>query len=256
MTKTNTNTKTVALVTGANKGIGYETAHLLGAQGHTVLLGCRDVQRGATAERQLLGRGIDAHAVHLDVTDASSLERAAKQVNDRYGHLDVLINNAGIAWSDTRRAEYIPTEPRRLLDTNVIGAVAVIEAMLPLLRKAPAGRIINVSSELGSIGSTLDVDIPMWRIAAGIAYPTSKAALNMVTASYAKQLWDTTIKVYAANPGYCATDLNGKTGFRTAKEGASVVTQLAALRDDGPGGVFWGYLWTTNGADDNGILPW
>lgn len=251
-----TNTNKVALVTGANKGIGYETAYLLGGQGHTVLLGCRDAQRAANAERQLRGCEIDAHALHLDVTDPSSLEQAAKQVKDRYGHLDVLINNAGIAWAAAPQADDIPTALRRLLDTNVIGAVAVIEAMLPLLRKAPAARIVNVSSELGSIASTLDPDSPMWQIPAGIAYPTSKAALNMVTASYAKQLWNTSIKVNAANPGYCATDLNGNTGFRTPKQGASVVTHLAALPDDGPSGVFWGYLWTSTGGDDNAILPW
>ncbi len=126
MTKSKTNTKTVALVTGANKGIGYETARLLGTQGHTVLLGCRDAHRGATAERQLLGQGIDARAVHLDVTNASSLEQAAKQVNDRYAHLDILINNAGIAWSDARQADDVPAELRRLLETNVIGAVAAL----------------------------------------------------------------------------------------------------------------------------------
>ena len=251
-----TNTKKVALVTGANKGIGYETARLLGGQGHTMLLGCRNAQRAANAERQLRARGIDAHALHLDVTDHSSLEQAAKHVSDQYGRLDVLINNAGIAWTDAPQRRRHPTALRRLLDTNVIGAVAVIEAMLPLLRKASASRIINVSSELGSIACTLDPDSPTWQIPAGIAYPTSKAALNMVTASYAKQLWDTPIKVYAANPGYCATDLNGNTGFRTPKQGAAVVAHLVALPDDGPSGVFWGHLWTTTGGDNNGILPW
>jgi NAD(P)-dependent dehydrogenase (short-subunit alcohol dehydrogenase family) len=250
-----TNTTKVALVTGANKGIGYETAHLLGDQGHTVLLGCRNAQRAASAERHLRDRGIDAHAMHLDVTDPSSLEQAAQHVSDHYGHLDVLINNAGIAWTDAPQ-EDTPTALRRLLDTNVIGAVAVIEAMLPLLRKAPAPRIINVSSELGSIACTLDPESPTWQIPAGIAYPTSKAALNMVTASYAKQLWDTPIKVYAANPGYCATDLNGNTGFRTPKQGAAVVAHLVALPDDGRSGMFWGHLWTTTGGDNNGILPW
>jgi NAD(P)-dependent dehydrogenase (short-subunit alcohol dehydrogenase family) len=149
-------------VTGANKGIGEETAHLLGDQGHPVLLGCRDAQRAANAERQLRDRGIDAHGLHLDVTDPSSLDKAAKRVSDHYGHLDVLVNNAGIASTDAPQVEDIPSALRRLLDTNVIGAVAVIEAMLPLLRQAPASRIINVSSELGSIACTLDPNSPMW----------------------------------------------------------------------------------------------
>jgi NAD(P)-dependent dehydrogenase (short-subunit alcohol dehydrogenase family) len=170
-------------VTGANKGIGEETAHLLGDQGHPVLLGCRDAQRAANAERQLRDRGIDAHGLHLDVTDPSSLDKAAKRVSDHYGHLDVLVNNAGIASTDAPQVEDIPTALRRLLDTNVIGAVAVIEAMLPLLRQAPAPRIINVSSELGSIACTLDPNSPMWHTPPtsphqGAATNRSKAALS------------------------------------------------------------------------------
>ncbi len=126
--------------------------------------------------------------------------------------------------------------------------------MLPLLRKASAARIVNVSSEVGSISSTTDPDSPLWRMVS-LPYPSSKAALNMVTAMYAKELRDTPIKVNAANPGYCATDLNGHHGFRTPEQGAQISVHLATLPEDGPTGLLWGSLWTAD-PDANGVLPW
>jgi len=139
-------------------------------------------------------------------------------------------------------------------ETNVFGVVAVTNAMLPLLRRAPAGRIVNVSSEVGSITSMTDPDGPLAGLAS-VPYPSSKAALNMVTAMYAKELSGTPIKVNAANPGYCATDLNRRSGFRTPEQGAEVSVHLATLPEDGPAGLLWGHLWTAGG-DGCGVLPW
>jgi NAD(P)-dependent dehydrogenase (short-subunit alcohol dehydrogenase family) len=133
--------------------------------------------------------------------------------------------------------------------------VAVTNAMLPLLRRAPAARIVNVSSEVGSIASTLRRDSPLWRMT-GLAYPSSKTAVNMITALYAKELWDTPIKVNAANPGYCATDLNGNSGFRTPAQGASVSVHLATLPADGPSGQLWGDRTFSDGESADGVLPW
>jgi NAD(P)-dependent dehydrogenase (short-subunit alcohol dehydrogenase family) len=246
-----------ALITGANKGIGFETARLLAARDVTVLVGSRDPLRGQQAEQALRDAGADAHHVALDVTDESTIAKAAAWIESEYGKLDILVNNAGIARGDgTGR----PTETtlhtlRTVFETNVFGVVAVTNAMLPLLRHAPAARIVNVSSEVGSITSMTDPDSPLWPIAS-VPYPASKSALNMATAMYAKELRDTPIKVNAANPGYCATDLNGHSGFRTPEQGAEVSVHLATLDDDGPTGMLWGYLWSADGKESFGVLPW
>ena len=247
----------IALITGANKGIGFETARLLGARGMTVLVGSRDPERGEQAATALREAGADAHAYHLDVTDATSIQRAADRIEAEYQRLDILINNAGIARGD---GDGRPTGTsldtvRTVFETNVYGPIAVTNALLPLLRKAPAARIVNVSSEVGSIGSMTDPDSPLWPMAS-VPYPASKTALNMVTAMYAKELAGTDIKINAANPGYCATDLNGRRGFRTAEQGAQVSVHLATLPPDGPNGVLWGHLWRTDGPEEYGVLPW
>jgi len=248
---------TIALITGANKGIGYETARLLGARGATVLVGSRDEERGHLAERALREGGADARYVPLDVTDEKSVRRAAEWIDTEYGRLDVLVNNAAIARGDgDGRPSGTKLETlRTVYETNVFGVVAVTNAMLPLLRRAPAARIVNVSSEVGSISSMTDPDSPLWPMAS-IPYPSSKSALNMITAMYAKELRDTPIKVNAANPGYCATDLNHNSGFRTAEQGAEVSVYLATLPADGPTGVLWGDLWTGAGTGTSGVLPW
>ncbi len=252
---------TIALITGANKGIGLATAQLLGARGITVLLGARDAGRGREAERMLRTAGADGHFVPLDVTDEASALAAAAYIEEAHGQLDILVNNAGIARGDGRGQ---PSETRigtlrEVFETNVFGVVTVTNAMLPLLRRSAAARVVNVSSEVGSITMAMDPASPLWPMAS-VPYPASKAALNMVTAMYAKELRDASVKVNAANPGYCATDLNGNTGFRTAAQGAEVVAYLATLPADGPTGVLWGFVWQAagpgaDGAED-GVLPW
>jgi NAD(P)-dependent dehydrogenase (short-subunit alcohol dehydrogenase family) len=249
-------TELIALVTGANKGIGLETARQLGGHGMTVLLGVRDEARGRAAETALRAEDIDAHHVELDVTDAKSARRAAEWAGARYGRLDVLVNNAGIAVGGEPPSETSLDAMREVFETNVLGVINVTNAMLPLLRRAARARIVNVSSEIGSVTFMSDRSSPAWQMPASLPYPASKAALNMVTAMYAKELAGTPIKVNAANPGYCATDLNSRSGFRTAAEGASVSVHLATLPDDGPTGTLWGHLWGADDSHEYGALLW
>jgi NAD(P)-dependent dehydrogenase (short-subunit alcohol dehydrogenase family) len=223
------------------------------------LAGARDTDRGREAERALREAGIDARFVQLDVTDATSVQRAAKWIEAEYGRLDVLVNNAGTASVARRGGPPSQTsldDMRAVYEINVFGVVAVTNAMLPLLRRAPAGRIVNVSSEVGSITSQSDPDHPLGQMPASAQYPSSKAALNMLTAMYAKELRDTPVKVNAANPGYTATDFNDHRGFRSAAEGAEPSVYLATLPDDGPSGILWGYVWTTGGDGGYGRLDW
>ncbi|CAL9472908.1 Putative ketoacyl reductase [Nocardiopsis dassonvillei] len=250
-----TNTK-IALVTGANKGIGFQTARLLGLEGMTVLVGSRDAGRGAEAARTLEKEGIDAHPLEIDVTDAAGVAAAAERVERGYGRLDVLVNNAGAALGWGAAGETDLAAFREVLEVNLLGPVAVTDAFLGLLRRAPAPRVVNVSSEIGSIGTLTDPESPFHGMNAGVPYPASKAALNMATVLYAKALAGTGAKVNAANPGYCATDLNGHSGTRTAEQGARVALHLATLPDDGPTGVLWGHLAGAPDPDAHGVLPW
>ncbi|KAB8192984.1 SDR family NAD(P)-dependent oxidoreductase [Nonomuraea phyllanthi] len=233
----------IALITGANKGIGYEIARLLAGRGMTAIVGARDEGRGrAAAER--LGQPY----VRIDVTDEDTVAAAAKQIEQEYGRLDVLVNNAGVSGGMTALTPSAVSvaSVRAVYETNVFGVIAVTNAMMPLLRRSEAARIVNVSSELGSLAMATDPESPFWQFNS-MAYNSSKSALNMVTVSYAKELMDGPIKVNAANPGYCATDLNGNTGFRTAEQGAAVAVRLATLDADGPTGAYM---------DDGGTLRW
>jgi NAD(P)-dependent dehydrogenase (short-subunit alcohol dehydrogenase family) len=253
-------TTTIALITGANKGIGFETARQLGARGITVLVGARDEARGQQAESALrvaLGTsGAEVRFVPVDVTDPASVQQAADWIEKEYGYLDILVNNAGIARGRPPSQTDLD-EMREVFETNVLGVIRVTNAMLPLLRQAPAARIVNVSSEVGSITSQTDPASPLAQMPASLAYPSSKSALNMITAMYAKELRDTPIKVNAANPGYTATDLNRHSGFRSVAEGAEASVHLATLPADGPSGILWGHVWTTEGPQDaHGPLPW
>jgi NAD(P)-dependent dehydrogenase (short-subunit alcohol dehydrogenase family) len=246
----------IALITGANKGIGFETARQLGGTGATVLVGARDEERGKQAQAALGAEGIEARFVRLDVTDEASAQAAAKWVDAEFGRLDVLVNNAGVV---VRYDGYLPSQTtmtalRKTFETNVFGIVAVTNAMLRLLREAPAARIVNVSSGVGSLAWMSMPEGP-FRDMASVPYPASKSAVNMVTVMYAKELRDTPIKVNAANPGYCATDLNGNSGFRTAAQGAEVVVRLATLPAGGPTGTLWGDLWP-EAEGEEGEVPW
>lgn len=237
----------IALITGANKGIGLEIARQLARdEGLTVLLGARDQTRGKAAAQGLKGEGLDVQFVPLLVTDAASIQSAARWVGDRFGVLDVLVNNAGIAKDAGPPSSTSLEILRETYETNVFGPVALIEAFLPLLRKSSAGRIVNMSSELGSLTGHSD---PNWAFYAvkPLAYNSSKTALNAVTVHFAWELKDTPIKVNSANPGYVATDLNGHSGTGTAEQGAVIAVRLATLPADGPTGGFFG-------AD--GPLPW
>jgi NAD(P)-dependent dehydrogenase (short-subunit alcohol dehydrogenase family) len=249
-------TTTIALITGANKGIGLETARQFGARGFTVLAGARDQERGLAAERELRADGVDARFVPLDVTSDASAREAAAWIEREYGRLDILVNNAGIARGNPASETDLDTM-HEVYEVNVFGVIRVTNAMLPLLRRAPAARIVNVSSEVGSISSMTDPASPLSQMPAGLAYPSSKSALNMITAMYARELRDTPIKVNAANPGYTKTDLNRNSGFRSVTEGAEATVYLATLPADGPSGILWGHLWSADGpADAYGRLPW
>ena len=238
--------KKVALITGANKGIGKEIARQLGALGMTVLIGARDKERGEEAATELRAGGADAHAVVLDVTDESIIQAAAAKIEGDYGRLDVLVNNAGVALDQGPSGTLELADLRRTYETNVFGVFSVTKAFVPLLQKSDAGRIVNMSSGLGSLTDNSD---PNWEFAAvkPLAYNSSKAALNMLSIIVAAELKDTPVKVNAADPGYVATDLNQHRGSRTVAQGAAIAVHLATLPEDGPTG---GYF------DENGVVPW
>jgi NAD(P)-dependent dehydrogenase (short-subunit alcohol dehydrogenase family) len=239
--------RNVALVTGANKGIGLEIARGLGREGFVVLLGARDRARGEAAATRLADEGIAARVVELDVRDEASVANAAADIEATEGRLDVLVNNAGIAAEKGARPSQAPLAAvRAVYETNVFGPIAVIQAMLPLLRQAPAGRVVNVSTSLASLTRASDPARPMGNFVL-LGYPSSKSALNAVTVQFARELRDTAIKVNAVCPGYVATDLNQHRGTRTPAEGAAIAIRLATLPVDGPTGGFF---------DDAGAIPW
>ena len=236
----------IALITGANKGIGLEIARQLGTQGITVLIGARDEKRGSEAAEKLQAENIDAHAVQLDVTNQQSIDAAAKHIESEFGKLDILVNNAGIAIDNAPPSQLDMEILRRTYETNFFGVFAVTKAMLPLLHKSQAGRIVNISSGLGSLTQNSDPNYEYAQIKY-LAYNSSKTALNAMTVQFAHELKDTPIKVNSADPGYVATDINNNNGPRTVQQGASTPVRLATLPADGPTGSYF---------DDNGVIPW
>lgn len=234
---------TTTLITGANKGLGFETARRLLAAGHTVYLGARDAERGRRAAEQL-----GARFVQLDVTDDASVQAAAKTV-EADGGLDVLVNNAGIEQRGENNtvpgaAELTADILRTVFETNVFGIVRVTHAFLPLLRRSAAPVVVNVSSGLASLSRVSDPADPAYPYP-GVAYPASKTTVNMLTVQYAKAFPD--MRINAVEPGYTATDLNGRTGTQTVEEGAEIIVRMAQTGPDGPTG---GYV------DAEGPLPW
>jgi NAD(P)-dependent dehydrogenase (short-subunit alcohol dehydrogenase family) len=247
--------KRVALVTGANKGIGFQIAKDLAMHGLVVLVGSRDSANGEMAAKSI-GKG--AHAIQLDVTDQSSIIAAAERIRKEFGRLDVLVNNAGIAFAgkpdvpfEERLKSNIPSfasidDVRRIYETNVFGVMAVTQAMLPLLREAPGGRIVNIGSSSGSLTLNSKPD-NKHRQMFGAAYSPSKAALHAISLAFAIELEKTNIKVNIACPGFTATDLNGFRGTRTVEQGAREAVRLALLGPEGPTGTL---------SDEDGPVPW
>jgi len=242
-----TTTNKTALVTGANKGLGLETARQLAQQGFTVWLGSRDRARGEAAVGQLAADG-DVRLVDLDVTDAGSVQAAAERVAEETGALDVLVNNAGAAVADGEgRPSTVQLDTlRRTFDVNLFGTLRVTQAFLPLVRRASAGRIVNVSSTLGSLTTVASEGNPFGQVPF-FAYPASKTALNALTAWLAVELEDTSIKVNSVCPGSNSTDMNPDPGAQHPAEGARVVVRAATLTADGPTGSFF---------DVDGTVAW
>nr|WP_221382350.1 SDR family NAD(P)-dependent oxidoreductase [Actinoplanes polyasparticus] len=236
--------KTIALVTGANKGIGYEIAAGLGALGWAVGVGARSAERRETAVEKLRAAGVDAFGVPLDVTDDASVTAAAALLEER--GLDVLVNNAAITGGVPQEPTVVdPAVVRTVIDTNVLGVIRVTNAMLPLLRRSSAPRIVNMSSSVGSL--TLQSANTGATGPISAAYAPSKTFLNAVTVQYAKELADTDILINLGCPGYVATDLNHFSGYRTPTQGAAIALHLATLPADGPTGGFF---------DDAGPVAW
>jgi NAD(P)-dependent dehydrogenase (short-subunit alcohol dehydrogenase family) len=244
----------VALVTGANKGIGLQIARDLAAEGFIVLVGSRNLKNGETAAKSIEG---ETRAIQLDVTDQASIAAAADRIRNEFGRLDVLVNNAGISHAPTpdRSLEDIVQAGRMsvasleeihtVFDTNVFGVIAVTQAMLPLLKEAPTARIVNVASSGGSLTLNSDPTNPH-RSMFG-TYSASKAAANAVTVAFAADLETAGIKVNAACPGFTGTDLNFFRGTRTVEQAAHEPVRLALIGTDGPTGTF---------SDEDGPIPW
>jgi NAD(P)-dependent dehydrogenase (short-subunit alcohol dehydrogenase family) len=248
--------KSVALVTGANQGIGFQIAKDLVPHGFIMLVGSRNFERGEAAAKEI---GPDAHALQIDVTDQASIAAAAERIRSEFGRLDVLINNAAISntqkkpgmsvmeYAKTTRASNVSLDEMRVVwETNVFGVLAVTQAMLPLLRQAPAARIVNVSSGVGSLTANADPAYP-WRSIFGPVYPASKTALNAITLAFAIELESEGIKVNAVSPGFTKTNLNDYEGTETLEQGAAEAVRVALLGPDGPTGTF-----TRTGS----VIPW
>lgn len=247
----------LALVTGANQGIGLQIAKDLAAHGMTVLVGSRDLARGVAAAVEV---GPQANAVQLDVTDRASIDRAATYIRETFGRLDLLVQNAAISNTSKRPGQSVEDyarttrpsnvsldEMRAVWDTNVFGVLAVYQAMLPLLRGTPGARIVNVSSGVGSLTRNADPHFA-YRGMFGPVYPASKTALNAITLAMAIELEPEGIRVNAVSPGFTKTNLNAYAGFETVEQGAREAVRVALLGADGRTGVFTG----TDGA----VIPW
>ena len=239
--------KPVALVTGANQGIGLQIAKELAARGFTVWVGSRNLERGEAAAKTIVG---DARALQLDVTDRTSITAAAERIRKELGRLDVLVQNAAISNTSKRSGELVAEYARRtrpsnvsldemraVWETNVFGVLAVYQALLPLLRASPGARIVNVSSGVGSLTNNSNPSFAH-RAIFGPVYPASKTALNALTVAMAIELEPEGIKVNAVSPGFTKTNLNSYQGTETVEEGAAEAVRMALLGPDGPTGTF------------------
>jgi NAD(P)-dependent dehydrogenase (short-subunit alcohol dehydrogenase family) len=230
---------TITLISGANKGLGYETARRLILLGHTVYLGARDREAGERAAGELGGT-----FVALDVTDDGSVARAAAFIESREGVLDVLVNNAGVSGGHPSARETTAADVATVYATNVFGIVRMMHAFIPLLDRSEAPVVVNVGSGMGSLAVTTD-PTRFESTLASIAYPSSKSAVSMITSQFAKALPG--YRVNVVDPGYTATDLNGHRGTQTIEEGATAIVAMATVAPDGPTGTF---------VDRFGSVPW
>ena len=236
--------KKVALITGANKGLGLETARQLGKQGITVLVGARDAARGEKAVGELKAEGVDAHYIHVDLENPSSFNDVYKSIEKDYGKLDILVNNAGInaesggGWGQNTVKNTKPSEIRKTFDTNFFNLVELTQILLPLIEKAPAGRIVNLSSILGSLHLHATPGSPIYD-SKGFAYDASKTALNQFTVHLAHALKGTNVKVNSAHPGWVKTDLGTDAAPMEVVDGAKTSVWLATLPADGPTGGYF-----------------
>ena len=231
--------KKIALITGANKGIGLETARQLGGRGITVLAGARDEAKASQTEEELRKAGLDVHGIVIDVNSADSVQTAAARIEREYGRLDILVNNAGVMLDDQKKK---PSEQslevwRKTFETNLFGLIATTQALLPLLRKSAAGRIVNLSSILGSIHLHATPGSPVYDSKLP-AYDVSKSAVNAFTVHLAYELKDTTIKVNAAHPGWVKTEMGGEGATMDISDGAKTSVALATIGADGPNGAY------------------
>jgi NAD(P)-dependent dehydrogenase (short-subunit alcohol dehydrogenase family) len=239
----------IAIVTGANKGIGFEVARGLGRHGAIVYVGARQAELGEAAVSALRGDGIDARFAQLDVTVDDQVSELRSRVAAEHGRLDVLVNNAAIGLDFTPPSALPEAEFRATFETNVFGPVRMIQAFLPLLRAAPRGRIVNVSSDFGSLTLNSDPALPHGQ-ATSLAYPASKAALNQVTVQFAKELRGTSVTINAVDPGFTDTDMIKGVGMRsrrTTAQAAAKIVEMALLGAGGPSGTF---------VNDAGTVPW
>lgn len=242
-----TDTPRIALVTGANKGIGLEIARQLAQAGVSVIIGARDPGRASAAVAELASASLEVRSVALDLNDHASIAAAAETIRIKHGRLDILVNNAGIVDAeDGPPTSGAPDAARRIMDTNFVGTLAVIQAMLPLLRQSAAARIVNLSSSLGSLALNGDPTSPYYS-ARLIGYNASKAALNMLTVQLAAELHNTPHVINSVSPGFVKTDLTGHNGFMTAEEGARLPVHYALLGDDAVSGRF---------VEASGDTPW
>jgi len=246
MNKTKPNGK-VAFITGANRGLGLETARELGKQAIVVVLGSRDSKKGQTAAAKLRDEGINAESLGFDVTKPQDHQKAYNYFEKKYGQLDILVNNAGVLKESPISASGSEPNPvsavspeilRETFETNFFAPVTLTRKLLPLMRKAPAGRIVNVSSILGSLALHSDPNSPIYSFKT-FAYDASKAALNAFTVHLAYELRDSKIKVNSAHPGWVKTEMGGPNAPMEPSEGGKTSAQLATLPDDGPSGGFF-----------------
>ena len=234
----------IALITGANKGIGFETSRQLGKLGYNIIIGSRDKKLGEAAVATLTNEGINAQCLILDVNDENTIDDAFKFIEKKDGHLDVLINNAGVFLEKGMLPSQLEMKKlRKTFDVNFFGVFSMTTIMLPLLKKSPAGRIVNVSSGQGSLTRSSNADSGRLQL----AYNSSKASVNTLTIQFAKELINTPIKINSAAPGFTVTDMNEGKGNRTVQEAAKIIVHLATLDNNGKSGGFF---------EDAGEIPW